>query len=335
MSIAADIRQAWGIAAAKPVGAGLRVITFSGGGDRVRATVTDDGWKGILIEAPPGERLGPTVAAVVRASTALCAEIYAFTEDDRSARGLHLWCTRDDLIEAFVGFCEPFVVRIREGEGLGEAFAACFEEFRSLIAGANEGAVTAKLVGVLGELLVLTDLVALDASATESWCYPVLERHDFRNGTAALEVKTTLRSQMGKPVVTISALDQLEAPRGGALYLHWLRLERVSQGPICIEALLKSIGHYIDAGQLARLRTRVLGDGAMRPHHFYTFACQERRTFRVVEAFPKLAPSRLLTGSPDGGVGNVTYQLDLSAAADFECASDEAYRVLLSGGTTP
>jgi len=330
MSLATGLRVAWGLIKTKPNATGLRVLPFEDGG-RIRATVNNGGQEGILITVRAGENILSTVAAIRRSTKAIGAEVYEFSEDGQGAKGLHIWCASGELVEAFIGFCEPFILRIERGEAVGAAFSVCFEEFRRLVAGLNDEPLLPAFAGLLGELLILSELVTLDREALAYWHYPALERHDFRNGLAALEVKTTLRSQQGNPSVTISAFDQLEPPTGGTLHLHWLRLERDVAGAISLDRLLERIAERAAPGSLDELRSRILRHGAITEHRSQAFALQERRSFRVVASFPRLTSSRLTSGELDAGISRVTYQLDLSSAADFECPPDEANQALVSG----
>ena len=85
-----------------------------------------------------------------------------------------------------------------------------------------------KLAAVLGELLVLRDIVRADPiGRVDSWVGPFGGRHDFRRSdTTALEVKTT----------RVAHVSRGDYPRGGpararrrmgTLHLHFVRLEEV------------------------------------------------------------------------------------------------------------
>lgn len=333
MTLAAGIREAWVIGAAKPIGSGLRATHFEGAGRRIWATVSDNHHRGLLVAVPPEEQLSSSVATIKRTSSALDAEIYRFDEDGRSMRGLHVWCTNSDLLEAFVGFCEPFIVRIHKGEPVEIAFSISFREFKRLLGGSSDLEISTTVIGLLGELAILSELAVLNSEALSFWPYPDLERHDFRNGKAAIEVKTSLRSQSARKIATISALDQLEAPSGGTLYLHWLRLERDPAGTVTVARLVDEIARNLNRFHADELRSRVLSDQRIQAYQFSSFSLYERQTFRVEGAFPKLTPSSLVEGALDPGVGKVTYEVDLSAAAAFRCSSEEANRALVAGGS--
>lgn len=333
MTIAGGLREAWRLASMKPApGAAIRASRFEGGGGQILATLTPAGECGLLVALRPNDSLSATLSAVGAASSALGAESYPYTDGGVDYRGLHLWCKRPELFEAFVGFCEPFVYRCLCGEQVHTAFAVCLEEFRRLLSGVAVSEIPPALVGLLGELKVLGELARLSNDALRYWTYPSLERHDFRNGACAIEVKTTLRSRQGRRVVSISALDQLEPPAGGALFLAWMRFERDPSGGITLASLLEDVAQHLSGQGRVELQSRVRAVTEAGGLQSVAFALHERQSYRVDEAFPRLTPSRLLAGALDVGVGTVAYELDLSAAADFRCAEGEPNVALVTGG---
>jgi hypothetical protein len=317
------------VAAAAPRREGLRSLPFHNGGPAISATVTDDGHRGLLVRVGGREQVRPAVQTIRDATEALGAEIFSFHEDGSAARGLHIWCARDDLLEAFVGFCEPFVLRIRNGEPVASAFTICFDEFRRLVGGLDPHRLPGHVVGALGELLILRELVEIDLRAAFSWAFPKLERHDFRMGNAALEVKTTLRSNRSQPVVTISSFDQLDPPLSGTLHLHWLQLERDPAGPISILALLDSMASILELDVAMDLRKRVLEDAGLQTYSRQSFSVHQRRAYRVGDLFPALIAQRLIRRALDQGIGKVSYELDLSAAESCRCLPAEANQTFM------
>ena len=73
----------------------------------------------------------------------------------------------------------------------------------------------------------------------ECWVGPTGGRHDFRRGAIAVEVKTT-RAHTSRQV-TIHGEDQLDAPDGGALHLHFVRLEEVPSGGASVTSLVDDL----------------------------------------------------------------------------------------------
>lgn len=330
MSSLPALRDAWHLAAAKAPGEGLRAVRIASVEHQILATVDPDGRRGLLIKSRTDDSLQQTVFAIEAASEALAAEIYPYTFDGRNERGLHIWCRSADVVEAFASFIDALLVRLTAGERIHPAFTACLDEFRRLVSSRVVDGAGPTLVGLLGELIILSELIAIDPVALDTWSYPARDRHDFRNGQQAIEVKSALRSQSGRAIVTISSLDQLDAPAGGRLYLHWLRLERDADGPISVVRLVETMLPFLDSERAGELRSRVFSSSPS-PAHQHRFSLQERRCYLVEPDFPRLSTDRLLSKSVDAGVGRVMYELDLSAAAGFECSPQQVNHEFLSG----
>jgi hypothetical protein len=265
----------------------------------------------------------------VTAGGVLVAEIAWYGESGSTTRALHVWC-RDALCEeAFAMFCELFVERLEEGDdAVGVALSECHEEFRRLVRGVPDLALSL-VAGAIGELILLRDVTRRDRSAVRWWMGPAGGRHDFRRGQVAIEVKTSLRSET-KGTVRITDLDQLDPPDGGTLFLHAIRLERSEGGSVSIPRLVAEIRAMTDATGLAMLEDALSKLGISADTATPEFAVLSRTTFEVREAFPRLTASRLLSGRTDPGVSHVTYDLSLDAASGFETTTDHALSELVS-----
>lgn len=325
MSEVARLRDAWVLAATAPVKSGLRAFRIRARAPVVWAVLDDTGRKGILIEAGAGELLGQAVGAA-NGVDAIAASILSFESDARASRGLLLTCIDSVLDEAFTAFSEALVTRCADGMEMPVAFRACLEEFRQLLLGRST---TPSDIGLLGELVALEELATLDAEADRLWAYPDLERHDFRNGAVAHEVKTTRRSRQQNPTVSISSLDQLSPPANGQLFLRFIRVERDPAGPVSADGLLRSLGNKLrDKGQgmFARVGTEQLA--SIRKE---SFTVLEHRTFLVRAGFPRLTSAELVGGKLAAGIGNVRYDLDLSGLQIYETPRQSANRALVAG----
>src|SRR5206468_1055262 len=67
-------------------------------------------------------------------------------------------------------------------------------------------------------------LAPVTSVVMETWRGPFGDRHDFKWPTASVEVKSTRVRSDGSASHTISALDQLEDPESGTLYLFSLKV---------------------------------------------------------------------------------------------------------------
>lgn len=172
-----------------------------------------------------------------------------------------------------------------------------------------------KLASLLGELLVLLDLVrADDQRRVDAWRGPYGSRHDFRRGGCAVEVKVTLAHT--SRVVTIHGEDQLEAPGDGTLLLHFIRLERSDRSGRSVSDVIDELlalgapaeqlfGALSNAGLTVAQLAHASGIG---------FDIRERLTFPVTDAVPRIVPASFTDGARPLGVVDLQYKVDLDHA---------------------
>lgn len=86
-------------------------------------------------------------------------------------------------------------------------FLARLDAWRRFLRERRSGLSRNETVGLLGELLVLTELLQISPAALDHWKSPDDGLHDFEHGGHALEIKTSLGPAAS---VRISGLDQLE-----------------------------------------------------------------------------------------------------------------------------
>jgi hypothetical protein len=257
------------------------------------------------------------------------AELATYIEGSDRIRAFAVWCREPALNDVFISFGEAFLERWSGGGDPMPAAEICHAEFRHLLAGPRSIEKSA-LVGLVGELLFLADLVELSPASIETWGAGAGERHDFRRGNHGVEIKTTLRSGTAGPIAHISAIDQLEPPVGGSLFLHLIRLEQVGAGNITLPALIARISAHLDAAGAERLRLRVDRLGLVTAaNRFPSFALLGRHTYRVDSSFPRLTLAKLATGQLDVGVRAVEYDLDLSTCRPFMVDDKVALSTLL------
>ena len=176
---------------------------------------------------------------------------------------------------------------------------------------ADSGASTTKLAGLVGELLVVKEIVAADPGRRiDVWAGPTGGRHDLRRGTTALEVKTTLSHTERR--TTVHGIDQLEPPAGN-LSLVLTRLEPVADGPLNVVDLAEDIiGLGAPARDVYERMTRSGSPAGSAEHHrAVTFALREQLWYAVDNGFPRLTKASLIDGTLPDGVKDVTYDIDL------------------------
>jgi hypothetical protein len=189
------------------------------------------------------------------------------------------------------------------------------------------------LVGLLGELIVVAELVELAPHSVLGWGGAERERHDFRLGQVAIEVKTTLRSDIASKKVRISSLDQLQPPDHGRLFLHAIHLERTEGGSISLPVLIERIENRLDGISLDHFRAVLGVDDGVRVDA-RAFSVLSRNSYEVRGDFPCLVPAKFSSGRPDEGVSNVQYDLDLGQAERFATTADDAFSAFIAEAAT-
>jgi hypothetical protein len=329
MDTAGRIRHAWSmVESASGSGSALRSMPLDGESRMVSAIITPAGHKGIFIPLGHGEAVDIPLGMKPNATGALKADIAQYSDQHGAVvNALSVWCLDPSCDGAFISFVINFLDRI-SGADLGILLDDCHMEFRRLI-GELPSEVSNRLTGLLGELLMLRDLTAIDPDAFRFWAGPRGERHDFRNGNSAVEVKTGLRSESKSDKVTISDWDQLEAPEGGSLYLHVIRLERVDGGEITLGRLLHDIRERLGGSALESFEKAVVAYVKQDTQLRQAYSIQLRQTYHVREGFPRLV-RRMLPVDCIAGISGVSYDLDLSQASAFLYSGD-ATSTLIDG----
>lgn len=238
--------------------------------------------------------------------------------EDGSDYWLDLSCPRSELFEVF----EHFVVAVLQ-RLLAPPFDATNALFKTLEVWSQffeqrKGALRVdELAPLFGELLALRDVLRESpAAGLDVWSGPAGGRHDLRNGPFAMEVKTT-RAHTAS-TVTIHGTDQLEAPEGGELFLHFVRLELAAGGSGSVPQL---IDEMVAAGHSRVALYTLIQESGLDPAQLplakdFRFDIRERQTFMVTDDFPKLTVSDFVRGDLPDGVVDVTYRLDLNAAGE-------------------
>lgn len=224
-----------------------------------------------------------------------------------------LGCLRPDLNDVFTTMCAD--VLDTAGTLPNNPLKALYrvlDRWKSLFQTSGVPLDTDQIIGLFGELLVLTRLLERDSSAHRFWKGPSGHEHDFATAHTALEVKATSGPQRRR--VRIHGIDQLTMQDEGVLRLAWFRLERGSDTGedlptlvnralrLCDDestllALLASVGYYpSDNGYYKDIRLYVA----------------EERWYSVDDDFPKLTRAQLTDPTSIKLVSDIAYTVDLS-----------------------
>lgn len=300
----------------------LRVVSVDSIGRQVQLSVTPEGWRGLVMPIEPGEVVNVPQEFRNSSRGALRAEVAQFSAGVEATDALHVWCRDPKCNDAFTAFAVFLLDRKADEKRLEVVLTESYAEFERLL-GAGEDINGPRLTGLMGELLVLLDGVRISPGMVLHWSGPRGERHDFRKGTSAIEVKCSLRSELKANRVRISDWDQLEVPKGGELHLHSIRLEQVTEGEWSVPSLLGAIKSHLNSNGLAMLNELLAKYDQTLIGCTREFSVKERSTYHVVDGFPRLVPSMLNAGKAPG-VSGVSYALDLDHAEPFRADWNKA-----------
>lgn len=288
---------------------GLGVSTGYGS---VMLSVSDNGWVQLLLPVAPGTRR-PVFADLP------AIEVGASQLSDAAGTRpfLVVSCIDPALDRAFADLVLAVLSRIEDGDPPSSALVDAVNDLRALFGESDDDGVSGEQIqGLAAELLILLRLAERDARAPEVWFGPEKDRHDFRGGVHAIEVKSS-RRRAG--TVTISSIDQLDIPAGGTLELWRVVLDRTSNGPITIARLVEDI--EARTGHSKVLRDRLKGMGCPDPSatswNGLSFNCETVDAFAVEPGFPRIVAATFGAAGKPVGIGALKYEIDLAQAAAF------------------
>lgn len=247
-----------------------------------------------------------------------------------SSRFIDIECRSAQLESVFSEVCEKITTRIEQGASARDACQTTVTEFRALLESEGGRAVDEALIrGLLGELLTLEALVARNSRAIALWRGPMGDRHDFRAGSNAIEVKTSARAN--SPII-ISSIGQLEAPSDGRLYLVRHVLETSASGDLTISKVSSRILSTIGEKNVFLECLALLGCESpdSRRWNETSFNYEGVSVFQVDERFPKITSQSFAAGKPPGGIRSLNYGVDLSFARDCQL-DDQDWKTVREG----
>ena len=244
--------------------------------------------------------------------------------DGRDSPFIDLVCSDPALSGVFAELVNEINRRLSSGEIPEQAVTGAITDFRSLLVSAPRGEVPRETVlGLVGELYVLDRLVEFGSGALNAWLGPHDERHDFRTGNRALEVKTLSRPDATG--ITISSFSQLLAPVNGSLVLAVVRLDESSRGELTVAVLVQRI--LRNGGDWETLRRGLENLGCQDPEAMEwnrnAFAFNGMEGFEVKPGFPRLTEAEIVGGSLPVGIRQISYTVDLANADSFRMGSDQ------------
>ncbi len=227
--------------------------------------------------------------------------------------------SRRDLFAEICSDCIRSVLRGEDdGEGdLVSVLAARLSAWRAFLRDQAGGLSRRETVGIIGELLVLDQLLGAHGDAVSMWAAPDDGLHDFEQCGHALEAKSSLGVAR---CLHISTLDQLDDFGLASLHIAHTRLVEATEGET-----LAHIADRIEArleGERARrdfrnaLLRRGVPPGAISDDGLRV-RCVGTDYYAVRDGFP-----RLRRGDVALGIVEADYQVEVRALSGFQV--DEA-----------
>ena len=169
---------------------------------------------------------------------------------------------------------------------------------------------TSKVVGLIGELLILEKVIDLfDETAISTWWGPVRHRHDFEFANSGIEVKTTINPHSNE--VEIHGLKQLSPDPGRSLYLAHIKLNLDPQGLNLSDLINRLLTSKVSKFELDE-RVRKSGVTEDLVESFTDFKFNEflSRYFLVDTTFPSITQDNLSIDDLSR-ISRVSYKIDL------------------------
>jgi hypothetical protein len=321
-----DLAAVWTVLESAPPDTGLDAVETGyqvTAGDLL-AGIDGEGRRYLLVPLLPGE--------AARVDTKGRA-VHLIRLQHAGAHYLAISCLTPELFTVFTRFSHELVVSLEHADSPARAAAESFERWRALFSETAERGVISeeRLVGLLGELLTLEDVLAKQAPRSLSfWRGPFGDAQDFRTATHAFEVKSTLVRE-GR-IVAISSIDQLQPPPNTALWLIHHQLDRDPSGFTIADRIhrLASMGASSD-DLAAGLAETGVDMNNLEPYSPRRYRLVKTRTYDVTGfAFPSITRSSFAAGDIPPGTLRISYSIDLTNEPPLPLGASEAESVILA-----
>ncbi|MBT2877733.1 PD-(D/E)XK motif protein [Streptomyces albidoflavus] len=247
---------------------------------------------------------------------------------------LQVSLTADDLREVFTPLVEDIAEVVRRTDTAESALEAAVRRFlhwqQLMRTVSRDGLGSDGRRGLFGELYFLREYLLPSIphdAALSAWTGPEGTPQDFQLLHAAVEVKTT--TAKSPRTVRIANERQLDDTGVEALLLAQIAVdERRGGSGESLNALVDSVRNRLESPHArARLDAQLVRVGYF-PHQrdLYEeprFTLRRTDVWRVVEGFPRIVESDL-----DQGVGNCTYDIDVSALEQHRVTTDEVTELI-------
>ncbi|MDP2017591.1 PD-(D/E)XK motif protein [Hydrogenophaga sp.] len=224
--------------------------------------------------------------------------------------------------DLFEGLCRTLAFALEHATDSVSSLSialAHIRRWRTFLSGRGQHMSAEEVRGLFAELTFLLELLdrpVLGAEAIEAWLGPDKSHQDFIFGNTAVEIKSLSGAE--RSTVRISSEDQLES-LNDALFLRIYRLSNLpeAEGARSLNTIVADVQVRLAEAEAVETFDRKLVAYGYAPLPVYdepVFVIGSVATYRVQEAFPRLARSQLSTG-----ITRVAYDIKLEAIAPYEC----------------
>jgi len=258
----------------------------------------------------PLDRLQTGIEKKTKAVVLVCQKM---TLDGNQQYYADLVCMERHLLPIFEHLVKEICLRMANGENPRNSILSTLADWRALLDSESTTVKKNEVVGVRGELEILSRLVkVLGASILSTWRGPYGTRFDFLSEKNALEVKAT--TSQSSSTVHVHDVDQLTPPDNVSLVITHIRLHENSSCPSVTDLVqsLKAQGCCSESLNSC-LEQLNYDEGDEEWNRGYEVV--DLRGWHVTDAFPGIRSSRVQFPGLNG-IAKIQYQLDLDAAGD-------------------
>jgi len=238
-------------------------------------------------------------------------------------------CMSDELHAVFDKLIERVIQRLVQGSTPADASRDAVREFRRLLA-RSRGDLPAEevIIGLIGELHLLVQLVEINPSHWRSWIGVRGTNVDFSFANVDFECKTGRSSDA--PRITVHGLDQLEPINGHRLFLRHLAVEPNPSGPLHVPGLIDMVlRHDVDEEGFMDLIAQSPYDTAQRDlWEEQAYASVASTLYSVNDAFPRIRPSTFEADQLPAAISSLRYDISLQHAVSCKLAEADSRALL-------
>ena len=240
-------------------------------------------------------------------------------------------CMSDELHAVFDKLIERVIQRLVNGSTAADSCRDAIREFRRLLARSRGDLPTEEvIIGLIGELHLLLQLVEIEPKHWRSWIGVRGTNVDFSFANVDIECKTGRSSDA--PRITVHGLDQLEPMNEHRLFLRYLAVEPNPSGPLHVPGLIDMVlRHVVDQEGFMDLITQTPYNPVQRElweEQAYTPVAST--IYSVNEAFPRIRPSTFEAGQLPEAISSLRYDISLQHAVSCRLTESDS-RTLLHG----